>query len=101
MGNRAREFLVELLDEHLCPLPPAKRLAASVRLATQCRLDATAAHIPLQEIRDVVAGGDLIRGILAALNIVAVSHDEVPLVPEASTSVEASMNEIDVRRPQP
>ena len=84
MSNRAREFLLEWLEEHIRPLPTVKRLAASVRLAAQCRQDATAAHIPLQEIRDVVVGGDLIRAILEALNIVAVAHDEAPLVPEPS-----------------
>lgn len=84
MSNRAREFLLEWLEEHIHPLPAVKRLAASVRHATQCRLDATAAHIPLQEIRDIVVGGDLIRAISEALNIVAVAHDEVPLAPEPS-----------------
>jgi hypothetical protein len=86
MSNRARDFLVHWFDEHIRPLPPVKRLAASVRLATQCRLDATAAHIPLQEIRDVV-DGDLIRAILDALNFVAVSHDHVSLVPDQSISI--------------
>lgn len=81
MSNRARDFLVHWFDEHIRPLPAVKRLAASVRLATQCRLDATAAHIPLQEIRDVV-DGDLIRTILEALNFVAISHDQVSLVPD-------------------
>lgn len=90
MSNRAHEFLVDWLDQHIRPLPAVKRLAASARLAAQCRLDATAADIPLQEIRDV-AGGDFIRLILEALNVVAVSHDDVPLVPQASTLAEDSV----------
>ena len=60
MSDRARYFLNEWLGKHIAPLPAVERLAASVRLALQCRHDATAAGIPLQEIRDAV-GGDLIR----------------------------------------
>lgn len=87
MSDRARYFLNDWFDEHVRPLPAVERLAESVRLATRCRLDATAAGIPLQEIRDMV-GGDLIRKILHALDIAATLHDQVPLVPETSALVE-------------
>jgi hypothetical protein len=59
-----------------------------VRLADQCRKDATAGGIPLQEIRDEV-GGDLIRAILHVLDGVAADlEDQIPLVPETSNFVE-------------
>jgi hypothetical protein len=58
-----------------------------MRLAGQCRKNAAANGIPLQEIRDAV-GGDLIRKILQALDIAAALRDQVPLVPETSALVE-------------
>jgi hypothetical protein len=87
MSDRARHFLNEWLGEHIGPLPAVERLAASARLAVQCRHDATAAGIPLQEIRDAV-GGDLIRRILEALALASALHHEVSLVPETSALVE-------------
>jgi hypothetical protein len=90
MSDQARLFLNDWFGNHIGPLPAVKRLGASVRLATQCRQDAVAAGIPLQEIRDVV-GGDLIRKILQLLDTAAAVHDEVPLVPETSALVEPSM----------
>ena len=87
MSDRARHFLNEWLGKYIAPLPAVERLAASVRLALQCRHDATAAGIPLQEIRDAV-GGDLIRRILEALAVTAALHYEASLVPETSALVE-------------
>ncbi len=88
MSDRARDFLDNWFGKHIDILPPGKRLAASVRLAAQCRLDATALGIPLQEIRSA-AGGDLIRKILQVLDFVAALQDEIPLVPETPALVEA------------
>jgi hypothetical protein len=90
MSDRARLFLDDWFGKHIGPLPPVKRLAASVRMATQCRLDAVASSIPLQEIRDAV-GGDLIRKILQVLDSATTLHDEVPLVPEISASAESTV----------
>jgi hypothetical protein len=90
MSDRARDFLDDWFGKHIAPLPPAKKLFASVRLATQCRLDAIAGGIPLQEIRDAV-GGDLIREIYQTLDIQTASHDEVTLVPEPSVLAEANL----------
>lgn len=88
MSNQARGFLNDWLVEHIKPLEPAKRVAASVRLADQCRKDATASGIPLQEIRDEVEG-DLIRAILHVLDGVAADlNDQVPLVSENSDFVD-------------
>jgi hypothetical protein len=83
MSDRAREFMNDWLGKHVGALPEVERVAASVRLTTQCRLDATAAGIPLQEIRDEV-GGDLIRKILQALTMAAALQREVSPVPEAA-----------------
>ena len=63
------------------PLPEPFRLAQAVRLATQCREDATAAGIPLLEIRKA-AGGDLIRKLLDALDTAARLDNETSLAPE-------------------
>jgi hypothetical protein len=87
MSNRARDFLNDWLGRNIQPLMAVERVAASVRLATQCRRDAVTAGIPLQEIRDAV-GGDLIRKILQALDVAATLHDQVRLVPETSAMVE-------------
>lgn len=73
MSDRARDFLRNWFGKHIEALPVVERLAASVRLATQCRQDATAAGIPLQEIRDAV-GGDLIRTILHLIDVAAPSQ---------------------------
>jgi hypothetical protein len=89
MSDRAHLFLDGWFGKHIGPLPAVKRLGASVRLATQCRQDAVAAGIPLQEIRDAV-GGDLIRRILHVLDTAATLRDEVPLVPETSASVDST-----------
>jgi hypothetical protein len=87
MSDRAHQFLNDWFGGHIGPLPAVERLAAAARLAVQCRRDATAAGIPLQEIRDA-AGGDLIRKILHALDIAADLNREVPLVPEPPVAVE-------------
>jgi hypothetical protein len=88
MSDRARHFLNEWLGKQIKPLPAVERLATSVRFATQCRQDATAADIPAQEIRDA-AGGDLIRKILKALDIAAALNEEVPLVPDTPALIES------------
>jgi acyl CoA:acetate/3-ketoacid CoA transferase alpha subunit len=67
VSDQAHQFLTNWFDHHIRPLPAVQRLAEAARLAVQCRLDATAAGIPLQAIRDAV-GGDLIRAILQALD---------------------------------
>jgi hypothetical protein len=87
VSDRARQFLNDWFGEHIGPLPPVERLAASVRLATKCRHDANAAGIPLQEIRDDV-GGDLIRKILQALNVAAALARDAQFAPESSALVE-------------
>lgn len=89
MSDRAGEFLTGWFAQHVRVLPPALRLAESVRLATACRRDAVAAAIPLQEIRDAV-GGDLIRKILEALDAAAALADEAPLAPEIDAPVETT-----------
>ena len=89
MSDRARDFLSDWLCSHIEPLPPVKRVAASVRLAAQCRRDATANGIPLQEIRDAV-GGDLIRTILQASDIAGDWHDQVRPFPETPALVKGS-----------
>ncbi|MGB6537861.1 MAG: hypothetical protein WBF58_18070 [Xanthobacteraceae bacterium] len=88
MSDRARDFLDDWFGKHIALLPAGKRLAASVLLAAQCRVDATALGIPLQEIRDA-AGGDLIRKILQVLDFVGALQDEISLVPESPALVEA------------
>jgi hypothetical protein len=70
MSDRARAFLINWLSEHANPLPATRRMAEAVRLATACRKDATAADIPLKEIRHV-SDGDLIMKILQALDTTA------------------------------
>ncbi len=84
MSDRAREFLVNWLSKHACPLPDVKRMAEAVRLATACRKDATAAGIPPQEVRDE-AEGDLILKILQALDMAAALAEEVGIAPEIGT----------------
>jgi len=87
MTDGARHFVNDWFGKHIEPLPAVERLAASVRLAGRCRHDATAAGIPLQDIRDAV-GGDLIRKILDMLNLAAALNDQVPLVPEPAAMVD-------------
>jgi hypothetical protein len=87
MSDRAYHFLNDWFGAHIGPLPAGERLATSVRLAVQCRQDAIAAGIPLEEIRDAV-GGNLIRKVLQALDLAVTLNHEVPLVPEASVLVE-------------
>lgn len=87
MSDRAADFLNEWFGNHIRPLPAVRRLAASVRLATQCRQDAVTAGVPLQEIRSAV-GGDLIRKILELLDVAATLQQEVPLVAKTSELVE-------------
>jgi hypothetical protein len=89
MSDRAGDFLAGWFAQHVQPLPPVQRLAESVRLATACRRDAVAAGIDLQEIRDV-AGGDLIRKILEALNAAAALADAAPLAPDIDASIETT-----------
>lgn len=81
MSDMARDFLNEWLGTHIKPLVPLERVAASVRLAVQCRRDATSAGIPLQSIRDA-AEGDLIRKILQALDVAAALHEQARPAPE-------------------
>ena len=87
MSDRARTFLVNWLSEHANPLPMTRRMAEAVRLATACRKDATAAGIPLQEIRDV-SDGDLILKMLQALDTAAQLAEAVGIAPEIETTVE-------------
>ena len=89
MSDRAGDFLIHWLTQHVQALPPVQRLAEAVRLATDCRRDAVAAGIPLQEIRDV-AGGDLIRKILEALNTPVLIADVAPLAPDIEVAVETT-----------
>ena len=87
MSDQAREFLIDWFSGHVQPLPAVRRLAEAVRLATKCRADATAAGIPLQEIRDVV-GGDLILKLLQALDAAARLDDDSSIAPEMETLIE-------------
>jgi len=91
MSERAREFLSNWLSEHANPLPDTRRVAEAVRLATACRKDATAAGIPLQEIR-LESGGDLILKMLQALdtaaNLAADPAADVGIAPEIETTAE-------------
>jgi hypothetical protein len=87
MSYRARAFLISWLSEHAHPLPITRRLAEAVRLATACRKDATAAGIPLQEIRQV-SEGDLIMAMLRALDTAAHLAEDVRITPEIETTVE-------------
>jgi len=87
MSDRAHDFLVDWFSAHIQPLPPVRRLAEAVRLATDCRADATAAGIPLQEIRDA-AGGDLILKLIQALDVAARLREDAPIMPEMRTLVE-------------
>lgn len=89
MSDRADDFLIRWFAHHVQALPPVQRLAEAVRLATDCRKDAVAAGIPLQEIRDA-AGGDLIRKILEALNTPSLIADAAPLAPEIDAPVETT-----------
>ncbi len=87
MSERARDFMNEWLGNHVGALPVVERVAASVRLAAKCRLDATKAGIPLQEIRDA-AGGDVILKMLQALTVAAALQHEASLAPEAPAMAE-------------
>lgn len=87
MSYRARAFLVNWLSEHAHPLPITRRLAEAVRLATACRKDATAAGIPLQEIRNV-SDGDLIVAMLRALDTATHLAEDVGIAPEIEPPVE-------------
>ena len=87
MSDRAQAFLMNWLSGHTHPLPVTRRLAEAVRLATACRKDATAAGIPLQEIRDV-SDGDLILKMLQALDTAAQLAEAVGIAPEIETTVE-------------
>ena len=89
MSDRAGDFLIHWLAQHVQALPAVQRLAETVRLATVCRKDAVAAGIDLQEIRDA-AGGDLIRKILQALDAAARLSNETPLAPDIDLVVEAA-----------
>lgn len=87
MSDRAGDFLIHWFTQHVRPLPAVQRLAEAVRLATDCRKDAVAAGIELQEIRDA-AGGDLIRKILEAFDMAARLSSETPLAPDIDNEVE-------------
>ena len=87
MSDQAQEFLIDWFSAHVQHLPAVRRLAEAVRLATKCRADATAAGIPLQEIRDVV-GGDLILRLLEALDAAARLDEDTSLAPEMRTLIE-------------
>lgn len=103
MSERARDYLevwLREITEAIGPVPPAKRLGASVRLAMQCRLGATALQIAPQEIRDA-AGGDLIRRIFQALESPATAPGIEPaitaieMLPEAEPTPLAAAAEAD------
>ena len=81
MSERARRFLIQWFAGHIQSLPEPFRLAQAVRLATQCRKEATAAGRPPLEIREA-AGGDLIHKLLDALDTAARLDKVAPLVPE-------------------
>jgi hypothetical protein len=81
MSDRARDFLIDWFSSHVQPLPAVRRLAEAVRLATKCRADATAAGIPLQEIRDV-AHGDLILKLIQALDAAGRLDEDTTIAPE-------------------
>ena len=87
MSDQAREFLIDWFSAHVQPLPPVRRLAEAVRLATKCRADATASGISLQEIRDVTSG-DLIVKLLRALDAAARLDEDTPIAPEMETLIE-------------
>jgi hypothetical protein len=87
MSDRANLFLNDWFGGHIGPVPAGEKLGASVRLVGQLRKDATAAGIPLEEIRDA-AGGDLIRKVLQALDVAAALNREVARVPESPLPVE-------------
>ena len=87
MSDRARDFLIDWFSSHVQPLPAVRRLAEAVRLATKCRADATAADIPLQEIRDLT-DGDLILKLLQALDAAAHLNEGTPIAPEMETHIE-------------
>jgi hypothetical protein len=87
MSERARAFLTNWLSEHTHPLPVTRRMAEAVRLATACRKDATAAGIPLQEIRDL-SDGDVILKMLGALDAAAQLAEDVGIAPEIEATVE-------------
>src|SRR5579863_1678694 len=87
MSDRAQAFLINWLSGHAHPLPVTRRVAEAVRLATACRKDATAADIPLQEIRHV-SDGDLILKMLQALDTAAHLAEDVGIAPEIETTVE-------------
>ncbi len=87
MSDQAQVFLDSWLSGHANPLPVTRRVAEAVRLATACRKDATAAGIPLQEIRQV-SDGDLILKMLQTLDTVAHVAENVGIAPEIETTVE-------------
>jgi hypothetical protein len=62
-------------------------MAEAVRLATACRKDATAAGIPLQDIRDA-SDGDVILKMLRAFDTAAQLAEDVGIAPEIETTVE-------------
>ena len=86
MSERAKEFLIQWFSAHVKALPAVQRLAESVRLATKCREDATHAGIPLHEVR-AVAGGDLIRKLLEAMDIAARANESAVTSPELETTI--------------
>ncbi len=99
MSERAQTFLSNWLSEHTHPLPVTRRMAEAVRLATACRKDATAAGIPLQDIRDV-SDGDVILKMLRALDTAAQLAEDVGIAPEIETAVEdrrADATALDIR----
>jgi len=87
MSERARQFLIHWFTDHIQSLPKPFRLAQAVRLATQCRQDATAAGISPVEVR-AATEGNLIRKLLDALDAAARLDNETPLVPEIETLAE-------------
>ena len=89
MSDRARDFLFVWFATQVRALGPIRRLAEAVRLATKCRADATAAGIPLQEIRDA-AGGDLILKLIQALDAAARLAEDATIAPEMKALIEQS-----------
>ena len=70
MNDRAGAFLKHWQSEHVQAVTDERRLREAVRLAIMCREDATRAGVPAHELR-AAAQGDLIRGLLTALDLAA------------------------------
>jgi hypothetical protein len=92
MSERAQSFLTHWFASHVQSLPEPLRLGQAVRLATQCRKDASEAGIPQQEIREA-AGGDLLRKLLDALEAAARRDSDAPLAPHIGAAADEEVPE--------